>query len=788
MKISLLNWMRERAKQRGGILLWLGLVCLWQIDSFAADSGQEANEDPFGNRNLAQGATYEVQWYRDAFRNAVIDDNLVLVEAFLRHGMKPALPDIHSKTGDILHDAADLTRDPRMIRLLLANGAKPGGGAHDREATVNYALRMGNKEIVDLLIAAGAACDPVWYDAALGFVDDLKKRDAQEPMDARASAAALDYAVSAGQVETFDWLWAKARGEDAAKSARHLESFYDRSAGGGRLALLSHLEDLGVKPPYDSLNAICLALAGGHVAIARHFADKGLKLPPDTYFLSAVIEGHLEMVQLLFDHGANINLRGQNGLTPLRCAAQSGRDDICQFLIQRGADLEAPTDDGHTAIWDVVGGRHCPGALALMLANGADIPIAKDARGLTLFEGAFAFTPHQAGRMGFPGRVLTMSQLRDYEQGEEGIIDLLVSAGFDPSSKAGNVTPLMALLGFNHYPAARALLRHHPDLQVKDSVGYPAIFYLFDSCRGRFPVDVLETFLKQGCDPNGSYPIPDMTPPTELTALEQALGSFSHPGDEERADHRTAVRKLLEYGGKFPGVKSEADQALLRAAASGDLKKMQEAVSAGASLNVKESLGYTPLLISAILGYGDNFAWLLAQGADPQQSATKLGESLWPAIVRANRADTVRLLIAKGVDVSKGNSGLNIAVETGNEEIFNALIEAGANPKDADVFSCIQNGRVAMARVLLRLGVDPQPPPVAENRGNVYWTVYYNQPEILKLLLERGAQPDMVDIYRETPLSMAEKFRKEMVPILEEAIAKRATETKKEEAKKDGAK
>lgn len=788
MKISMLNWIRKRLEQPGWMLRFLAtLLCSGGLACRAAESAYDAREDPFGNRNLAHGATYEVQRYRDAFRNAVIDDNLVLVEAFLHHGMRPAQPDIDSETGDILRDAASFTRDPRMIRLLLANGAKPGGAAHDRQATINCALRIGNKEIVDLLIAAGAACDPIWYDAALGLVDDLKKRDAPKPIDAKASAAALDYAVSAGQVETFDWLWAKARDNDAAKSARQLDNFYDRSAENGRVALFAHPEDLGVKPRYGSENAICLALARGHVAIARHFVDKGLKLPTETYFLRAVIESSPEMVKFLFDHGANINLLGQNGLTPLRCAAQSGRDDVCQFLIQRGANLESPTDDGHTAIWDIVGGTHCPGALALMLANGVSLPTVVDTRGLNLLEGAFSFVSHQAGEVGFPGRVLTMSQLREYEQIEERTIDLLVSAGLDLNGKEGSMTPLAVVLGTNHYPAARALLRHHPDLQAKDAAGYPAIYYLFDSCRGRLPLDLLETFLKQGCDPNGSYPIPEMNPPAELTVLEQALSSFSRPGDEEREDHRTAVRKLLEYGARFPGVNSEADQALLLAAASGDLQKMQEAVSAGASLDTKERLGYTPLLISAVLGYGDSLAWLLAEGADPRQTATKLGESLLPAAVRANRADAVRLLIAKGVDVSQGKSGLNIAVETGNEEIFNALVKAGANPKDADLFSCIQNGRVEMARVLLRLGVAPQPLPVEENRGNVYWAIYYDQPEILKLLLEHGARPDMVDIHRETPLSMARKFHQEMVPILEEAIA-RAAETKKDEAKKDDVK
>jgi ankyrin repeat protein len=57
-----------------------------------------------------------------------------------------------------------------------------------------------------------------------------------------------------------------------------------------------------------------------------------------------------------------------------------------------------------------------------------------------------------------------------------------------------------------------------------------------------------------------------------------------------------------------------------------------------------------------------------------------------------------------------------------------------------------------------------------ENRANVYWAVYYGQPKILQGLLDHGADPTMVDAYKETPLSMAKEFHKEMVPMLEAAI------------------
>jgi len=379
--------------------------------------------------------------------------------------------------------------------------------------------------------------------------------------------------------------------------------------------------------------------------------------------------------------------------------------------------------------------------------------------------------------------VLTISQLRDYEQREEQVIDLLVAAGFDPSGEPRTITPLKAALESNHYPAVRALLRYHPDLQRKEVSDDSPITALFNNCHSRFPLDILETFLKQGCDPNASYPIPGLTPRIDETVLELALRAFSRSGSEVVEDHRAAVRKLLDYRAKFPGIESAADHALLVAAARGDLKKIQDAVAEGASVNAQETFGYTPLLISATLGYFDNLLWLLEQGADPRQSHTKLGGSLLPATVAANRADIVHLLIAKGINPTGTDSGLNAAVENGNQEIFDALIKAGADPKEANLFRCIQNGRVEMARVLLQMGVDPQPPPMMENRGNVYWAVYYDQPEILKMLLERGANPALVDAYGQTPLAMAKKFHNDMTPILEEAIAKRAVEAKKDAAK-----
>jgi ankyrin repeat protein len=747
-----------------------------------AGQAQEQSDDPFGSVDFTRGSIDANRDIQNAFRNAVIADKVGLAEAFFRHGYKLPPTDIKSGVGDILADAIYFTRDPKMVRMLLDHGCKPVGDVHDWRATVNRALKLGNKEIVDMVIAAGSACDPIRYDAALGQLDDLKKRDTQHPLDAKQTGDALDYAVSAGQVETFDWLWARAQNPDAAANAKKLTGFYNRAAQDGNMALLLHLEQMGVKPADGGTDALLSAIGQNHVAVAWHLFDKGVKLPNNPKDFRSPLgetagaalrdDNRVEMAGLLLDHGADINARDGEGMTPLCWAAYCGKDAVCQLLVQRGADLTIADKYGRTAVWYAAGSSHCPGALELMLKKGVPINWT-DSNGFDLLTYAMNFMPPQMGVQGFPGDILTPAEQRDYDAREERTIDLLISAGLDPSGKEGADTPLKVVLQADHYPAARALLRHHPDLSIKDAQGNPAITYLFEYCHSAFPLDVLETMLQQGANPNASYPEPGVTPPIQQTVFQTALGSFRDTGTSQLEDQRAAVRMLIGHGALFPGVKSNADQALLLAAAKGDQAAMKAALARGASPDASDSFGYSPMMVSMSLRYFDNAVWLLQQGADPKKNATKMGNQLLDAAVEANRLDMVNLLLSKGVDAHSGYSGLDTAVQNGNREMFDTLLKAGADPKQASIFTCIQFGRPEMARILLDRGVDPQPPAIMENRANVYWAVYYNQPEILKMLLDHGADPSMVSAYGETPLSEAQQWHKDMVPVIQDALNRR---------------
>ncbi|XP_041641814.1 protein phosphatase 1 regulatory subunit 12C isoform X2 [Cheilinus undulatus] len=60
----------------------------------------------------------------------------------------------------------------------------------------------------------------------------------------------------------------------------------------------------------------------------------------------ACIDGSLEMVTFLVEHGADVNQVDSEGWTPLHVAASCGYPDIAEFLLQQGASLSAVNCDG----------------------------------------------------------------------------------------------------------------------------------------------------------------------------------------------------------------------------------------------------------------------------------------------------------------------------------------------------------------------------------------------------------------------------------------------------------
>lgn len=90
-----------------------------------------------------------------------------------------------------------------------------------------------------------------------------------------------------------------------------------------------------------------------------------------TPLLFAAFMGHAEVVEFLLDHGAEVNARSDRGWSALHQSALSGHggvDRVAALLLARGANVDAVNNDGDTPL--IVAARHDHRATALVLLEG----------------------------------------------------------------------------------------------------------------------------------------------------------------------------------------------------------------------------------------------------------------------------------------------------------------------------------------------------------------------------------------------------------------------------------
>ena len=64
----------------------------------------------------------------------------------------------------------------------------------------------------------------------------------------------------------------------------------------------------------------------------------------------AAISGHVGALEYLLGRGAQLEAKDAQGLTALHFAAHGGQVGALEYLLDRGAQLEATSPQGHTAL------------------------------------------------------------------------------------------------------------------------------------------------------------------------------------------------------------------------------------------------------------------------------------------------------------------------------------------------------------------------------------------------------------------------------------------------------
>jgi len=216
------------------------------------------------------------------------------------------------------------------------------------------------------------------------------------------------------------------------------------------------------------------------------------------------------------------------------------------------------------------------------------------------------------------------------------------------------------------------------------------------------------------------------------------------------------IEALLKSGADVESSSPEGQTALMAVARTGNVKAARLLIENGADINAIEGWGgQTALHWAAARKHPEMVSFLIANGAavdvrgidrnwarrvtsEPRMKDMKTG-GLTPLLyaVRENCLDCVNSLLDAGADINKPDpdnvSPLILALVNMRYDIAMTLVERGANINQWDFFG----------RTPLYAAVDTHLVPGRSNRGDLRSLDTHTAYDVAKLLLEKGANPDI---------------------------------------------
>ena len=230
------------------------------------------------------------------------------------------------------------------------------------------------------------------------------------------------------------------------------------------------------------------------------------------------------------------------------------------------------------------------------------------------------------------------------------------------------------------------------------------------------------------------------------------------------------VAKLLLDKGADPNSPDERGRTLLMIAAQDGWQDVAgELIAKGANLNARDKTSRELTALDYAIGNGrlGLVKLLLDKGANPN-SSDESGRT--PLMIAAQNGwqDTTEQLIAKGADVNAKDKArhpqtvVDYAVLSGQQNLVKLLLDKGANPPPPDeeghtlLMTAAQHGWKTVAQELVAKGADVNAKHTTRRGQTVLdYAVLSSQPDIVRLLLDKGANPPSPDEQGRTLLMLA---------------------------------
>jgi len=506
--------------------------------------------------------------------------------------------------------------------------------------------------------------------------------------------------------------------------------------------------------------------------------------------LAASWPGNEEMLEYLLSKGADVNAYDDRAGTPLHIVTKWCPDvEALKILVDHGADVNTKNK------WEEIPLHHAAKQtdveiLAYLISQGADVH-AKNKQGETPLHCAV-------------------------EESSTEIVAFLVSQGADISAKTSSGDTLLHLATRNHTENGLEMVKYFVaqgcDVNARNNYGDTPLHKVVS----RNPnVEILQYLLSQGADihaknDNGQTPLhkaASLSHPTnskyfidrgigfhemefdECTVLTHA--SF-HPDFEDNVD---VLRYLISIGAD-PNVKDADGKTPLHVAAmntefTDNVVVLCCLVEAGADPNVKDTDGKTPLLLSAGRAHicdVEELDYLFSMSkveypvspSDDAETKGRYSSTLSRTAGGSACVGLLKLLIALGADVNVKNSYdgrrlLDIAAYSNSHvEVLQYLVSLGfdVNEKDDEgrtpLMSAAVGGTVDAVKYLVSMGADVKVKDDNFGMTPLHLAAMYNPDvEVLKCLISLGADASIRNNNGRTPLDLAREFGyREIVEIL----------------------
>jgi len=573
------------------------------LDSDAdADGYTIAKEDNYPDESDEENDLWDKDCLQTPLQLAVSHHNSILARLLLLSGADPN----SQQYGDTPLQIAAREDNVKLVRLLLRNGAHVDVAArkHGGRTALRSAAYAGNSDLVRLLLDEGADLNatpaPKYGRTAIqaaaegGHIEILRTlRDLGADVNAKASPiggrTCLQAASENGDVEMIRLLlkfYAEVNAPAAGERGRTaLQAASEFGSPASVDILLKAGADINAAPsPLKGVSCLYGAIRYNMLTRARRLlvtADPDGATSRHSPIVKAAQRGRFELVQSLIEAGADVNALGQKANTEfaLQAAVSSGNIKCIRILLQAQANPNASTAFNPLKPLELAVEGNRIDLVSLLLANGASIDPASSVK-----------SPKTTAL----GEALAMCQVN----GE--IFDSLIAAGADVNRGCHDYgLPLSAAA--NSYYLTQRLLAAGANVNGQ----WPDESTALQSACHAPNIDTIKLLLDAGADINAPA-----SPRGGKTALQAAVRIGKVP----------IIKLLLQHGAdcNAPAAKSYGATALQFAAMEGRIAILLLLLRAGAEINAAPSStgGRTALEAAAENGRLDVVSLLLKNDTD----------------------------------------------------------------------------------------------------------------------------------------------------------------------------